>query len=425
MSFRSQLINGAASIVSVLCLAPITSADSMIFQRANQPNANYDEVWDAGFMSDDSSAIATRESYLQINGGTSEHYVAYFDISQLPAGASVTDAQLKYNFTFGATGATTMGIYQVTTDWRSGTAWTNAGGDWIDNADQAQGTSAFDAIAPTSNNWHSWDVTTIVQHWVSDGDPNYGFIIFANDLNTQKVKAHGAYKTTATKAQKLIITYDTSGGDTTPPVFVSVGPPVIEGPTEVSIVWETDEPATSQVVYGLQSDLSDGVATNFNSNYEIPHAVNITDLTADQTYYYLVRSQDALTNSADSTIYSFVTPPDTGNTPPTGTISIEDDASITKNSNVTLTLSASDAENSVTEMKFSNDDVSYDLAVAYGPTAQWDLDDAQDGLKTVYVKFKDEDELWSDAFSFTITLDTTAPTIGITSPADNEIIQAQ
>ena len=77
---------------------------------------------------------------------------------------------------------------------------------------------------------------------------------------------------------------------------------------------------------------------------------------------------------------------------------------------VTLTLSASDTQGAVTQMRFSNDGTTYSAAEAYATTKTWTLS-AGDGTKTVYAQFQDAAGNWSTAATDTIVLDTTAPTI--------------
>ena len=133
-------------------------------------------------------------------------------------------------------------------------------------------------------------------------------------------------------------------------------------------------------------------------------------------------------NNSSSILGTTVSPesPPTGGgdtTPPTGSISINNNAAATNTTNVTLTLSASDPSG-VSEMQLSNDNISYDPAVAYVTSKPWTLT-IGDGTKTVYVKFKDAVGNWSAAATDTITLDTTAPQVTITSPSNGAIITAQ
>ena len=78
---------------------------------------------------------------------------------------------------------------------------------------------------------------------------------------------------------------------------------------------------------------------------------------------------------------------------------------------VTLTLSATDALSTITQMRFSNTGTSFSTAEAYATTKTWTLSSGA-GTKTVYVQFKDAVGNWSTLpITDTIVLDTTAPTI--------------
>jgi ECF sigma factor/Concanavalin A-like lectin/glucanases superfamily len=93
--------------------------------------------------------------------------------------------------------------------------------------------------------------------------------------------------------------------------------------------------------------------------------------------------------------------------PPNGTIKINGGAASTNNTPVTLTLSASDASG-VTQMRFSDDGVSFGAAVSYATSSSWSLSSG-DGIKIVSVQYKDAVGNWSNAISANITLDTAAP----------------
>jgi hypothetical protein len=99
-------------------------------------------------------------------------------------------------------------------------------------------------------------------------------------------------------------------------------------------------------------------------------------------------------------------------TPPTGTIRINDDATYTTSTDVTLTLTCTDA-NGCAQMKFSNDNTNWSSPEVYAATKAWSIQWG-DGTKTVYVKFQDNPGNWSTVYSDTIILDTTAPTCGAT-----------
>ncbi|MFH1678471.1 MAG: hypothetical protein ABH914_02495 [Candidatus Omnitrophota bacterium] len=111
-------------------------------------------------------------------------------------------------------------------------------------------------------------------------------------------------------------------------------------------------------------------------------------------------------------------------TPPTGTIKINNGSFYTKSALVTLDLSAEDNPegSGVSQMQFSNDNLGWSAAETYAVSKNWVLIPG-DGVKTVYAKFKDVYGNWSEIYSDTITLDTTAPQLNTISPVDNQVVR--
>jgi phosphodiesterase/alkaline phosphatase D-like protein len=72
-----------------------------------------------------------------------------------------------------------------------------------------------------------------------------------------------------------------------------------------AITWTTNEPATSQVEYGLTA--SYGSRTPWDSNRVNDHSVDLTGLEPGRTYHYRVISIDAANNRAVSEEYTFTT----------------------------------------------------------------------------------------------------------------------
>jgi subtilisin family serine protease len=79
------------------------------------------------------------------------------------------------------------------------------------------------------------------------------------------------------------------------------------GKSGATIVWSTNEPADTQVEYGLTTGL--GSWTALNTSLVTSHSVGLSGLSRKRTYYYRVRSRDAAGNLAVSSTYSFVTRP--------------------------------------------------------------------------------------------------------------------
>ena len=98
-------------------------------------------------------------------------------------------------------------------------------------------------------------------------------------------------------------------------------------------------------------------------------------------------------------------------TPPTGTVTINNNAQYTNSTSVILNLFAQDNKggSGLYQMKFSTDNLTWSMPEAYATTRAWTLASGN-GTKTVYVKFSDKASNWSAAYSDSIILDTTPPT---------------
>lgn len=99
--------------------------------------------------------------------------------------------------------------------------------------------------------------------------------------------------------------------------------------------------------------------------------------------------------------------------PPTGTVLINNGDSFTNQTAVTLSLFAEDTGSGVSEMRFSENNVDWGAWETYATSKAWNLG-AADGVKAVYVQFRDGVGNLSDVATDTITLDTTLPTGTIT-----------
>ncbi|MCG2826652.1 MAG: right-handed parallel beta-helix repeat-containing protein [Thermoplasmatales archaeon] len=105
-------------------------------------------------------------------------------------------------------------------------------------------------------------------------------------------------------------------------------------------------------------------------------------------------------------------------TAPTGTISINMNATYTNTTTVALTLFGNDV-NGVASMRFSEDNINYSEWETYNTSKSWNLS-AGDGTKTIYVKFKDTAGLESLPINASIILDTKAPILTVSEPENNK-----
>ena len=100
----------------------------------------------------------------------------------------------------------------------------------------------------------------------------------------------------------------------------------------------------------------------------------------------------------------------------TGTVSINSGAAYSKNTAVTLNLSAAGTAGAVTNMRFKNDGRAWSTWESYATTKSWTLD-AGSGTKRVWVQYRDNLSNLSAAASDTIILDATAPSVTVTAPS--------
>jgi phosphodiesterase/alkaline phosphatase D-like protein len=109
-------------------------------------------------------------------------------------------------------------------------------------------------------------------------------------------------------------TFDTPAApDTTAPQISDVESTSVI-PTEATITWSTDEPASTQVEYG--TDTSYGTTTPLDTALVTSHSAELNGLTPETTYHYRVISVDAASNEAISAGHTFTTPAAQDTTPP-------------------------------------------------------------------------------------------------------------
>ena len=213
----------------------------------------------------------------------------------------------------------------------------------------------------------------------------------------------------------------TTTADTTAPVISDVDTSVIDR-NSVTITWTTDEAGTSQVEYATTSNLSGSTSTTLVTDLTLQHSVVISSLTANTTYYYRVKSKDAVDNESVSNIYNFTTATskEDSTEPVISGVSISG-ISLT---GATITWTTSEAANSI---------VDYGISIALG-ILKGDMEElvtshsvsltnlSQNTLYYLQVRSQDEagntttDNNGGEYYTFTTTADTTAPTVTLGTP---------
>ncbi len=146
------------------------------------------------------------------------------------------------------------------------------------------------------------------------------------------------------------------------------------------------------------------------------------DVISQGTNSFAVRAKDVAGNTDPSpAVYTWKS----DSTPPINTsILINGTAQYTTSASVMLTISATDTVTGVAQMQLSNDGEAWYDPVPYAASKSWTLP-GSDGVKTVYVRFKDGAGNWSTPARDEITLDTARPDTTITrkptTPTSNKV----
>lgn len=161
-----------------------------------------------------------------------------------------------------------------------------------------------------------------------------------------------------------------------------------------------------KVYYGTASGNYDTIVDAGNAT-----SYTVTSLISDVTYYFATTAYDTSANeSGFSNEVSKTIEVVSDTTAPTGTISINSGASYSTSTSVTLNLSCSDAGSGCSQMRLSNNGTTWDAWENYATSKTWTLP-ATDGVRTVYIQYRDTNSNTSQNYTDTITLDTTTPVI--------------
>jgi hypothetical protein len=172
-------------IVLAFSMIPNVSAATVKIQPPSADNYLNDD------QDDDSDDVTNYGASPRLISGHAPAPYAYrtlvkFDLSSIPSGSTINQATLYmyFNFSYSCCGSpltVTCIAYPVITDWlelesswdnaKTGMPWSTEGGDYN------SGISASTSGVYSGDVWFSWDVTNIVSYWITDGNPNYGFLI--------------------------------------------------------------------------------------------------------------------------------------------------------------------------------------------------------------------------------------------------------
>jgi len=248
--------------------------------------------------------------------GDTRGVVKFANLTGVPTGAQVVDAQLEMWNTYLYPGTVTdgkvdvhrltRGFDETTATWtkaNSTTNWTTPGGDYDPTAE-----SYFDGFT-NDPEWESWTVTNTVKSWLASPSSNYGFLLKLRDeaVSTQRAMLLSSEAAEPMLRPTLQVTYleptaestyyaPTTAGlmapDSSYPVTVSVSNPT--GSTWSAANWElsyhwtlpdgTDATTTgNQIATALPRDIAPGATADVAATVKTPVSSDAANKRTDYT----------------------------------------------------------------------------------------------------------------------------------------------
>jgi len=259
----------------------------------------------------------------------SDGVVNYGTTTALGSSESDTGMFLDHIVTLTELSASTTYYYEVKSeDWDGNTTVDNNNGSYYTFT-----TLEADVTPPVIENVASSDITqdSATITWdtdeASDSVVNYGTttppgstesdaaMVTSHSITLTNLSASTTYyyevKSTDASSNTAVdnnngsyYTFTTSAPDTTPPVIENVDASAITS-NSATITWDTDEIADSLVKYGTSP--GNYTENKYDSADVTSHSIDLTSLTENTTYYYVVKSTDPANNSSESSEYSFTT----------------------------------------------------------------------------------------------------------------------
>ncbi len=202
--------------------------------------------------------------------GSSEFWVGYrqknvgllcFDLSPIPAGASVISASLELRPVAGSDLNVSVRLYRVLQNWSACAAswnhpWNLAGCGGIGSDHVVTETSQ--AAAAGSGGWYTFDVGSAVQSWIS-GQANYGIVLIA-DYSNGLLRLASADSSDPRVRPKLTVTY-AAAIEQTPTSSATLAPTSTRTRTPTATITQTPTRVPSPVI--VRTDLGPTASANW------------------------------------------------------------------------------------------------------------------------------------------------------------------
>jgi hypothetical protein len=373
-----------------------------------------------------------------------------FDLSGLPANATITSAQVElyYYDDYTITGVGDLEAHLITRSWtETGVSWNNYDGtnSWSSTGGDFDSTVEDSVSIDDVYGWYGWDITRLVEGWYNGTYTNYGVIIKDGTNLNMKIFYSSDYSnsdyhpkltinyTTVTASDEWNYGYDTSSlfpgtydytvyaNDTSgfeavpqttnftveanePPALSSIGPQSVNENETLTITLNATDPNGYPITYGTNAtfgNLADNIFT-WTPGYDY-----------SGTYYVEFNVSDG--TLVDNEIVA-ITVDNTNRAPVLTAIG---DQSLNESETLTITLSATDPD---------GDALTYGTNATFGSIADnvftWIT--AFEDSGTYYVKFEVSDGTLSNTETVTITVvNDNNPEINSVADSPDPVLQGE
>jgi PKD repeat protein len=196
---------------------------------------SYAPTYDNRLRESSATTVLSTTGYIDV-GRTTANFrdVMLFDLSSYKTTDTISKATLSLYWYYPAgatrTSDTVVEIYRPL-DWDpqyvtwnarlSGTLWSIAGGNWFDKNNIAQGSTPYASLTfagskVPDNKYYDFDVTQLVQEYVSGKYKNTGFFLKAKTESGNYIAFYSSEWTNAAQRPKLTVTTGTSAVDNPP-----------------------------------------------------------------------------------------------------------------------------------------------------------------------------------------------------------------
>jgi RHS repeat-associated protein len=334
--------DGQATIPSAV-LTPQTSQETYLEDVTGTADCNNYGGSDALFIGTDTDGAGTNWKYRP---------VVSFDVRSIPAGATVTSANLQMYADYMPPATTvTVEAHRITSAWKEGTGglWTSPdyctgdGATWLETQGGVRWKTAggdFDptvaaSVSHTANDqakWDSFNLASIVQQWVSGTSPNLGVLFkFSNEtpLSGNWFAYDSDYDTwDPTLKPKLSLAYTDGSHSIAPTVSIgSPAPGVNVGGTVTVTAGASDDGQIAKVDFYVDNVLK---STSTSAPYQF--SWNTTTVAAGNHSLKAIATDDAGNQTTSNVVTVNVdnsAAPTTSVTSPVGGATVSGTASVT------------------------------------------------------------------------------------------------